>query len=44
MSRKSSFQLSLYADSELDFVVPNFLLAEFDYAQSLEQEILQDLP
>lgn len=43
MFRKSSFQLPLHTDSELDFVVPHFLLTEFDYARSLEQGIVQDL-
>ncbi|MCF7477136.1 CHAD domain-containing protein [Vibrio sp. J2-4] len=43
MFRKSSFQLPLHTDSELDFVVPHFLLTEFDYARSLEQRIVQDL-
>ncbi|MDV5085687.1 CHAD domain-containing protein [Vibrio diabolicus] len=43
MFRKSSFQLPLHTDSELDFVVPHFLLTEFDYVRSLEQRIVQDL-
>ncbi|MGY5774574.1 CHAD domain-containing protein, partial [Vibrio antiquarius] len=43
MFRKSSFQLPLHTDSELDFVVPHFLLTEFDYARSLEQGIVHDL-
>lgn len=43
MFRKSSFQLPLHTDSELDFVVPHFLLTEFDYARSLEQRIVHDL-
>jgi CHAD domain-containing protein len=43
MFRKSSFQLPLHTDSELDFVVPYFLLTEFDYARSLEQGIVHDL-
>ncbi|MBT0037033.1 CHAD domain-containing protein, partial [Vibrio alginolyticus] len=43
MFRKSSFQLPLHTDSELDFVVSHFLLTEFDYARSLEQGIVHDL-
>ncbi|MGP8306651.1 CHAD domain-containing protein [Vibrio sp. YIC-376] len=37
MFRKSAARLPLYFDSDLCFVLPNFLLSEFNYVKSLER-------
>lgn len=37
MSQKSASRLPLYFDSDLYFVLPNFLLSEFNYVKSLEK-------
>ncbi|EGQ8003797.1 CHAD domain-containing protein [Vibrio parahaemolyticus] len=40
---KSSSRLPLHLDSELCFVLPDFLAREFEYARSLEQGIMDNL-
>lgn len=40
---KSSSRLPLHLDSELCFVLPDFLTREFEYARSLEQGIMDNL-
>ncbi|MBR9876628.1 MAG: CHAD domain-containing protein [Vibrionaceae bacterium] len=40
MSKKPPSRLPLYFDSDLNFILPNFLISEFVYARSLEKEVI----
>ncbi|MBR9789798.1 MAG: CHAD domain-containing protein [Vibrionaceae bacterium] len=40
MSNKPPSRLPLYFDSDLNFILPNFLISEFVYARSLEKEVI----
>ncbi|MCF7483395.1 CHAD domain-containing protein [Vibrio sp. J1-1] len=40
MSKKPPSRLPLYFDSDINFILPNFLISEFVYARSLEKEVI----
>ncbi|NVC96188.1 CHAD domain-containing protein [Vibrio natriegens] len=40
MSKRPPSRLPLYSDSDLNFILPNFLISEFFYARSLEKDVI----
>lgn len=40
MSKKPPSRLPLYSDSDLNFILPSFLISEFFYARSLEKDVI----
>lgn len=40
MSKRPPSRFPIYSDSDLNFILPNFLINEFFYARSLEKDVI----